>query len=338
MKHKRSIAIILGLSCIILLCIYGLTLFLPWSISENPENIQIAIKRGMTPKEISVLLKDGGIIRGTRSFLLGAKLLGVTRKLQAGEYRFQGSLSNYKVLRTLYKGRVVTGFVTFPEGTRSFKMASILKKTFGVDSTRFMALVNDTSFCRSLGIDASTLEGYIYPDTYRFQLNPTPENILKRMVDRFHEVFADTLKKRATVLGFSMHEVVTLASLVEGEAGLDSERTTIAALYLNRLKRGMLLQADPTIQYIIQDGPRRLLTKDLEIDSPYNTYIHSGLPPGPVNNPGLASLLATLYPSSSDFLYMVANGDGSHTFSRTVDEHIRAKQRFDRVRRDVIRD
>ena len=133
-------------------------------------------------------------------------------------------------------------------------------------------------------------------------------------------------------MDFTFHQVLTLASIIEGEAVLDHERSIVSALYHNRLRSRMRLQADPTIQYIIPDGPRRLFSADLEIESPFNTYIVWGLPPGPVNNPGLKSILAALYPAQVDYLYMVANGDGSHTFSRTMDEHLRAKRRFDRIR------
>lgn len=308
-------------------------LFLPWNAPGNPEKIEVTIVRGMAPQEISVLLKEKGVIREERNFLWTAKLLGVTRKLQAGRYLFQGRKTNFGVLRKLYKGRVITEQVTFPEGTRATKIASILRKELEVDSTRFVTFVNDTSFCHSQGIHASTLEGYLYPDTYRFHLNSASEEILERMVSRFNEIFVDSLRERAEEVNMSIHQVVTLASIVEGEAALESEREIIAALYLNRLERNMLLQADPTIQYIIEDGPRRLLKKDLQIDSPYNTYIRRGLPPGPVNNPGLASILAVLYPAPVNYLYMVANGDGSHTFSRTMQEHLKAKKRFDLVRK-----
>ena len=239
------------------------------------------------------------------------------------------------MLRKLSKGEVVTEKITFPEGIRATRIASILQRRLKVDSTRFMKLATDPSFCYSLGINASTLEGYFYPDTYRFDLNPTPEKIIKRMVSRFHEIFTDSLRERAKQLGMSIHQIITLASIVEGEAALDSERTTIAALYLNRLRKKMLLQADPTIQYIIKGSPRRLLKTDLKINSPYNTYIHAGLPPGPVNNPGLASILAVLFPAHVDYLYMVANGDGSHTFSKTIRDHLKAKHRFDIIRREV---
>jgi len=317
---------------IMILFFYFFLLFLPWTA---PEKIEVTIERGMTPHQIAALLREKGVIREEGNFLWGAKLLGVTRKLQAGKYEFQGRTTNYGILRKLYKGRVVTEQVTFPEGIRVTKIASILRKELEVDSTRLMVLVNDASFCHSFGIYVSTLEGYLYPDTYRFHFNSNAEEVLERMVFRLREVFTDSLRKRAKELDMSIHQVLTLASIVEGEAALESERKIIAALYLNRLERNMFLQADPTIQYIIGDGPRRLLKKDLQIDSPYNTYINQGLPPGPVNNPGMASIRAVLYPALVKYLYMVANGDGSHTFSRTMQEHLEAKKRFDLVRRKV---
>ncbi len=332
--RKDFIRIIL-VSIGILVFSSSLFLFLPYIIPNNLGTIEVTIERGATPEEIAALLKKKSIIRGERNFLWGAKFLGVTRKLQAGKYSFHGRITNYSVLRKLSKGEVVTEKITFPEGIRATRIANILQRRLEVDSTRFMKLVTDPSFCHSLGINAPTLEGYLYPDTYRFDLNPTPEKIIKRMVSRFYEIFTDSLRERAKQLGMSIHQVVTLASIVEGEAALDSERTTIAALYMNRLRRKMLLQADPTIQYIIKGGPRRLLKTDLKINSPYNTYIHAGLPPGPVNNPGLASILAVLFPVHVNYLYMVANGDGSHTFSKTIHDHLKAKHRLDIIRREI---
>ena len=345
-KQKKAISafgpknIIFGcliLTVIIMAFLYGFFLFWPWKVFEKEKGVEVAIQWGMTPREISVLLKEKGVIRGEGNFLLGAKLLGATRKLQAGKYIFEGRLTNYSVLRKLVKGQVITESVTIPEGSRATKIASILQERLDVDSTRFMALVQNRSFCHSQGIHQTSMEGYLYPDTYRFHSNVAPKEVIRTMLFRFRNVFVDSLKDRSQKMDWSIHQVLTLASIVEGEAVLDSERPIIAALYLNRLERKMLLQADPTIQYLVRDGPRRLLNEDLEIDSPYNTYMYSGLPPGPVNSPGLASILAVLYPDSSNYLYMVSNGDGSHTFSRTMSEHLRAKNRLDRIRRNIRR-
>ena len=334
--------LIIALYCIIgliafLILFYGMILFQPWNQTILITEKDIIIERGMTPTRIANLLYQEGIISNENSFLLGVKLIGATRKLQAGIYRFEGSISNYEVLQNLIKGRVLTTSVTFPEGITAEQTAKVVQDTYGIDSADFLLLVSDTALCRMYDIEASSLEGYLFPDTYRFNLDPTPEEIIRRMVGRFHEMVDDSMLSRIAAMNFDLHEIVTLASIIEGEAVLASERRTISALYHNRLRRRMHLQADPTIQYIIEDGPRRLLNKDLKIDSPYNTYLYYGLPPGPVNNPGLASLDAALNPDTTDILYMVANGDGAHVFSRTMREHLEAKARFDRIRREVRR-
>lgn len=312
--------------------VYGFLLFMPWK-TQTDEMI-VTIERGMSPQAIAELLNHAEIIRHEKNFLLSAKFLGVTRKLQAGKYAFHGKQSHFKVLRKLVRGLVVTESVTIPEGMRATKIAKILQERFNIDYTVFLNMVNDPLICQKYGIKASSLEGYLYPDTYQFHVNPTAEEVIERMLNRFWEVFRDSLKTKIIESGLTMHKVITLASIVEGEAVVDSERTIISALYWNRLKRNMRLQADPTIQYIIRNGPRRLYRKDLAIDSPYNTYLYTGLPPGPVNNPGRASIYAVLYPSLDNYLYMVANGDGSHTFSKSMSNHLKAKQRLDRIRDD----
>jgi UPF0755 protein len=289
----------------------------------------------MTPVEIAMILKREGIIQEEKSFLWSAKVMGVDRKLQAGQYLFKGKESLYEVLRKLHSGDVVLKQITFPEGIRSHQIAEILHAKLGISKERFLSLINDSVYIQSLGIQIGHLEGYLHPNTYRFHQESQPEDIIIHMVNQTKIIFSDSLRQRAQQIGFSIHQVLTLASIVEGEAVIPSERPVIAALYHNRLKRNMRLQADPTIQFLIKDGPRRLLNRDLEIESPYNTYLNRGLPPGPVNNPGVASILAVLYPDTVNYVYMVANGDGSHTFSRTLKEHNLAKQRFDQHRRRV---
>jgi len=334
---KKIVFAVLLFGALLTATLCGYILFRPWTMSVGDKTIEIEVQRGMMPRAISSLLKKEGIIPGERDFLLGAKLLGLSRKLQAGRYHFKGTLNNYKVLIKLSKGAVVTQRVTIPEGSRANRIASILHESLGVDSVRFMALVKDTAYCQNFQLECQSLEGYLYPDTYHFQRSTSAEDAIHTLVSQFKRTLSDSIRKRMAQTGMTLHQVVTLASIVEGEAVLDSERPIIAALYLNRLRRRMLLQADPTIQYIVSNGPRRLFTVDLQIDSPYNTYIYPGLPPGPVNSPGLASIRAVLFPETTNVLYMVANGDGSHTFSKTINEHIRAKNRFDQVRREVRR-
>ncbi|MFL3013020.1 MAG: endolytic transglycosylase MltG, partial [Candidatus Neomarinimicrobiota bacterium] len=184
----------------------------------------------------------------------------------------------------------------------------------------------------------NTLEGYLFPETYYFFEGVDKKSVVKRLVKE-HQLFWNKQNiSKADSLGFSPYEIIIIASIIEGEAIYDSERPTISAVYHNRLKRGMKLQADPTVQYIIEDGPRRLLNKDLRIKSPYNTYMYKGLPPGPINSPGAQSLHAALNPQTNDYLYFVAKGDGYHTFSRNEKEHERAKRAFQRVRKKVKRE
>jgi len=291
----------------------------------------------MTPDEIASLLKDRNIIANRQFFIVGAKLLGVSRKLQAGKYSFSGNMSNYSVLKKLFEGDIITTKVTIPEGLTAARIAAILKTSIGVDSSRFVHLVNNPELCDSLVIKANTLEGYLYPNTYRLYEDISAEKVISYLVQHFKKEFNDSLIYKAQKMNMTVHEIVTLASIVQGEAMLEKEQPIIAALYLNRLAKGMRLQADPTIQYIIDDGPRRLLERDLEIDSPYNTYLYRGLPPGPVNNPGISSILSVLYPAEVNYLYMVANGDGTHTFSESLNDHIKAKRKFDQYRRKINR-
>jgi len=291
----------------------------------------------MTPEEIAIVLKNKNIIGNRHLFILGAKLLGVSRKLQAGKYCFGGNLSNYSVLRKLFEGDIITTKVTIPEGLTAKRTASILKTSVGVDSARFIHLVNNPDFCDSLGIEAHSLEGYLYPNTYKLYDGISAEKVIVYLVQHFKKEFNDSLIHKAQRMNMTVHDIVTLASIVQGEAMVEKEQPIIAALYLNRLEKRMRLQADPTIQYIIDDGPRRLLDRDLDIDSPYNTYLYSGLPPGPVNNPGISAIHSVLYPAQVDYLYMVANGDGTHTFSESLTEHIKAKRKFDQYRRKINR-
>ncbi|RKY89252.1 endolytic transglycosylase MltG, partial [candidate division KSB1 bacterium] len=257
------------------------------------------------------------------------------KKIRAGKFRLSKNLSNYSILLILCKGKPIDEKITIQEGLTSQKICSILKDTLEIDSTKFISLLTDKEFINELGIDADNLEGYLFPETYYFPCGISEKEIIKKMVGEFHKVFNDSLKKRARELNFSVHEIVTLASIIEGEAKIDDERNKISAVFHNRLKRRMRLQADPTIQYIIKDGPRRLLLKDLKIESPYNTYLHRGLPPGPICNPGKKSIIAALYPSCENYLYFVAKGDGSHIFSRTKKEHLKAKRNLDLLRRQL---
>ena len=218
------------------------------------------------------------------------------------------------------------------------QVAKHLSKELDFNYFEVLKLLSNEEFIRDLQVNSNTLEGYLFPETYYFFEGVDKTSVIKRLVKEHKKFWNDANLSKADSLGFTPYEITTLASIIEGEAIYDSERSIISAVYHNRLKIGMKLQADPTVQYIIDDGPRRLLNKDLRIKSPYNTYIYHGLPPGPINSPGEQSLIAALSPQDNDYLYFVAKGDGYHTFSRNEKEHERAKRAFQRVRKKVKRE
>jgi UPF0755 protein len=334
---KRNSVLFLSLTLLILAT--GITafwiFFSPTTLGSKNEVLVLKIKRGTSFDGILNLMVEQGIIPNDTKIKIAAKILGWRSKLKAGKYELSGGSSSYRLLKTLVDGKVAIEWVTIPEGKNARQIASILRQKIETDSSRFMHLVNDSLYAKKLSIEALSLEGFLFPETYGFHWGMKPEEIIPVMVNEFKKQFDDTLYWRTKELGLSVLELVTLASIIEGEAVIDSERTLISAVYHNRLKKGMRLQADPTIQYIIDDGPRRLLNKDLEIDSPYNTYKYPGLPPGPINSPGLASIKAALFPADVKYLYFVARGDGSHVFSTTLQGHLKAKSRFDKFRRKL---
>jgi UPF0755 protein len=291
------------------------------------------VSKGETFGAIVDSLSAQGIVRSKKLFKLVARVYGGTEHLQVGKYKFYSGASNSKIYLNLRWGKGSNLIsVTVPEGARSRLEARIYAHILGTDSSRFVALVHDTDFARSLGIEAPALEGYLFPQTYEFNWQQDEREIIRRMVGQFQSFYNDSLKERAQEVGLTMNQVLTLASIVEGEAVLPQELPVIAGVYFNRLRRGMKLEADPTIQFILEDGPRRVLYSDLQAENPYNTYRNSGLPPGPVDNPGAAAILATLYPVRHNYLFFVANGHGGHWFSSSYSEHLRHVRMYRRLR------
>jgi UPF0755 protein len=290
--------------------------------------IIVFIKPGTSVPDIAQILKDAGVIRSRQAFLALAYLKGSIRRLHAGEYEFNRSMSLLEILRKLEAGRVVTHQVTIPEGFSVEEVARLLAGERLVDPDRFMALATDARLAEKLGIPAASLEGYLFPDTYRLTRGMDEEEILRIMVARFHQMTPPDLEARAWQVHLSLHEVVTLASLIEKEVILDRERPLVAAVFHNRLRRQMPLQSDPTAVYGVPDFHGRIRAEDLRRRSPYNTYLNSGLPPGPIANPGRASLMAALNPARVNFLYFVSKNDGSHVFSYTLDEHNVAVRKY----------
>jgi len=287
------------------------------------------VRRGASFAQIVDSLEQKGIIRNRWMFKLVGRVLGGTERMQVGKYRFTSGVSNTEIFFTLRDGEgneLVR--VTVPEGSRPRLQARIFSRAIGIDSARYMLLVNDPAVAQEFGIDAPSLEGYLLPETYSLRWGMDEKDLVEMQVREFKAFFSDSLVQRAQELGWSMHQAVTFASIVEGEAILDGERPVIAGVYRNRLRIGMRLEADPTIQYLFGDRPRRVLYSDLRIENPYNTYRYAGLPPGPVNNPGKASMLASLYPAQHTYLFFVANGRRGHWFASTYDEHVRNVRRY----------
>lgn len=338
--NKNHIFIILSVVFIAIIFAIGSVFFILYlsnSKLSSGESKIVVIKKGMNVKEIAKLLHSEGVINHSGKFVFAAKILGISNELKAGRYQFAKEKSNTDFLNKLKEGKVSSIKTTIPEGLQTKQIISILAKNLNVDSLKLMSVIHDSLFVRSFNIPALSLDGFIFPETYQFFWEQDEKEIVGRLVAHFWELINDTLITNIQEKGFTLLEIVTLASLIQGEAIDIDEMPIISGVYHNRLQKNMLLQADPTLQFIISDGPRRLTNTDKKIDSPYNTYLYPGLPPGPINNPGLDAIVAAINPANVPYLYFVANGNGGHTFSRNLEEHLRAKSQFDKIRREHYR-
>lgn len=306
----------------------------PFFADKNDPPVVVTVRWGASFGAVAKELHERGVVRSAEQLTLTAKLFKKTQKLRVGRFTLKKGSSNQAALWALLKGPQTFINLTLPDGYDSRRYAGLIQKYLEIDSSRVMTLVNDPAFLTSLGIDAPSLEGYLYPETYRLTYGLRVEKLLQLIVQQFKAQVPDSLR-RGTHAGLSFHQTLTLASIIEGEAMMDDEMPIISSVYHNRLKLGMRLQADPTIQYILPDGPRRLLKRDLAVNSPYNTYLNSGLPPTPINNPSRKAILAALHPADTDFLFFVAIGNGRHTFSQSYQQHLTAKRSFDQVRKQV---
>ncbi|NLW59201.1 MAG: endolytic transglycosylase MltG [Firmicutes bacterium] len=296
----------------------------------NPQQSTIDIPLGSSVFQIGSLLEEKGLIKNKRSFVWYLYLTGQQNSLKAGHYKFGPEFSFRYLLRELKTGRPIIYRVTVPEGYTMAEIGRLLSNKGLVDEERFQELLHDRVFLRSQLVEFAPVsgEGFLFPDTYEFAKGATEEEILSVFFQRFRQVWAEVTKDVQPPLGFSPVELVTLASIVEGEAKVEAERPIIAGIFYNRLKRGQLLQSCATVQYALGERKPRLLYRDLQIDSPYNTYLYQGLPPTPIGNPGRASLQAVLSPAETDYLYFFAKPDGTHVFSRTYREHLRAQNQL----------
>ncbi len=336
-RSQKSIIVFLIFSVTITIATYLVTIFY-WPQNNLNQEIKITINHGESLSAISKKLLAEGVITNEKTFEMATKIRGLDTSIPVGTFLMKNVKVNHDIINHLVFGNPERKKVTLLEGWNIRQTSNHLSKEMGLDYYDIVEIVNNKSFINSLGVKSETLEGYLYPDTYYFFEGENVKSVIKRLVIEYKNFWTDSNITKASSISLTQHQILTLASIIEGEAIYDSERPIISAVYHNRLKRGMKLQADPTVQYIIKDGPRRLLNKDLRIKSPYNTYLYGGLPPGPINSPGFKSLNAALYPDENDYLYFVAKGDGYHTFSKNEKEHERAKRAFQRVRKKVKRD
>ena len=291
------------------------------------------VEKGRGVRTIAAGLKSKGILRKAAPFVLRYELFFRPQGLKAGEYQLPLGATAREVLETLLKGKVFLHPVTVAEGlTGTETVEALVGAGFGRPED-YRGPFREADDIALWDPHAADLEGYLFPETYRLPRGISARDIFRKMTAQFKAVFGEAERRRAQELGMTVHDVVTLASLIEKETSIPAERRLVSAVFHNRLRIGMKLDCDPTIIYALKKaGPfeGRLLTKDLKYDSAYNTYLHPGLPPGPIANPGRDSLEAALEPADSDVLYFVARNDGSHLFSRTFAEHRAAVARFRR--------
>jgi UPF0755 protein len=301
-------------------------LLLPAGPFPPRERRVILVQRGETLRGVARELERVGVLHGTLGFEVLARLMRLDHHIKAGQYSFRLGITVPALLHAFARGMSGLSLITIPEGLTESEISLLLSNRLGVPIASFDSLAHDRKFLDSLSVKAPSIEGYLAPDTYEFLPGTSPEVAFRTMANRQREVLLrETAGRDSLPLGMSLHKVLTLASIVESEAQIKDERARIARVYLNRLERHMRLQADPTVGYSLGIGPRsRLYLRQLRFESPFNTYLYEGLPPGPICNPGRAAIQAVLEPSNDvNDLYFVARGEGRHFFATTYEQHLK---------------
>lgn len=292
------------------------------------KEIKFNINSGQNLSTISDNLQNNGIIKNSFFFKILASYKESSRKLKAGEYILSASKTPLEILSIITKGSVKLYKLTLPEGLNIKEVAQRVEQAGFGASENFLLLAENQEFARKLGIDQVSLEGYLYPETYFFPKNTPQQKIIAAMVQAFNKAYNKEFRKQTIDMGFSIHEVVTLASIIEKETGAAKERPVISSVFHNRLKKGMRLESDPTVIYGIKDFNGNITRKDLRTWTPYNTYKIKALPPGPIANPGGLSIKAALYPDKTDYIFFVSKKDTTHKFSRTIQGHNKAVRKY----------
>lgn len=298
---------------------------------------RVVVPKGASLRVAAESLATQGVIGSPRVFRLFARVTGAETAIKPGTYQFASDAGYRYVLDALVTGRGLMATVVIPEGFDVRDITPALAKALRVPDDSVRAAVTDTAWQRELDIPVPSLEGYLFPATYTFPEGTSAREAVNAMVERFLDAWKPEWNARLEAMGISRHDAVTMASIVEKEARKAEERPLISAVYWNRVKKGMLLQADPTVQYALPRHVARVLYKDLDVESKYNTYRNPGLPPGPIASPGAASIAAALAPADVPYLFFVARADGSHEFTETFAQHTRAIAAIRAARRTTAR-
>jgi UPF0755 protein len=329
-KRRKSPAIIL-----IVIIFFVLLGGLYYALSPTDswkETVTVDIPRGTSFLQSVDLLEEAGLVKHKYLFYAMVIARDAHRQIRAGEYEMSASMSPMEIIDKLVKGHIKTYDVPIPEDFTMREIAARLASHRLVDEKQFLSLSKDTKLLAELDIEGRSVEGYLYPDTYKFDKSMGAKAIIEAMVTQFRKRFTPEMDKRAEELGWTLHQIVTLASLIGKETGDEKEKPQVSAVFHNRLRKKMKLQSDPTSVYDLEPFTGAVKKKHLLRNTPYNTYVINGLPPGPIANPAIDSLQAALYPASVNYLYFVSNNDGSHNFSSSLSAHNRAviKYQIDR--------
>ena len=298
---------------------------------KNTEKILVELTPGTSFRDFCKELAAKGIIKHWRVLDIVSQVKASDKGIKAGEYEFSPSMSAQKILRKLTKGDVIKRVVTIKEGMTIWDVADELDKNNIVAADEFFRLANDKELLKRVDIEADSFEGYLFPETYHFSGKQTGINVIWRMLEEFHKNWDSKYNDRLKELGFTLHEIITLASVIEKESGQKAEQKTISSVFYNRLINGMRLESDPTLVYGLLDFDGVVLNKHKETDSPYNTYKNAGLPKGPICSPGKTAIEAALYPDKTEFLFFVADGNGGHVFSKTLKDHNEAVRNYRQI-------
>jgi len=325
---------------ILLIIVLGLGAYLAIMSFNNPLNSEdttyktITIEQGLSTTGIAETLKEEGIINSVKNFKILSKLNGYDGEYQAGTYSLSPSMTPTEIGSVIVTGRVETYAFTIPEGLTIYQVADKLSEEGLINRDTFVTLLEEGDFqfdfLETAQDNENRLEGFLFPDTYKIAYGASEEQIITTMLNQFDLIFTDEYKARADELGMTINEVITVASIVERECKHEEDRPRVASVIYNRLKKGMPLQMCSTVQYILGEQKTRLSTADTQIESPYNTYVNNGLPPGPIGSPGFSAIVAALYPANTDYLYFVVSEklDGTHNFSSEYNDFLMHKARY----------